>query len=302
MNKVIFVVAGPTAVGKTAISLQIARHLKTAVLSFDSRQCYKEMNIGTAKPDPEELREISHYFVNSHSIHETVSAGDFGRLSRRYMQEVFQDHDTLVMTGGTGLYLRAALEGMTRMPDTDTGVRESLNRIREEEGLLPLQEKLALLDPVCYSRIDRQNPQRIIRALEVCISTGTPYSYFADRENDLPELPYRVIKVGLQMDRDRLYQRINVRVDQMVAAGLVEEVKSLSPYRDHYALKTVGYKEIFRYLDGDLTRDQAVDLVKRNTRRYAKRQLTWFGKDEEMEWVKNDDGAWEKILRRLDRT
>ncbi|MDX5346299.1 MAG: tRNA (adenosine(37)-N6)-dimethylallyltransferase MiaA [Hymenobacteraceae bacterium] len=276
------VIAGPTAVGKTALCVQLARYFNTDVVSTDSRQFFREMAIGTAKPTPEEQEGITHHFINSHTITEEYSAGMFEAEALALLDRLFQKHQVVIAAGGSGLYVRALTEGMDEIPDTDPAIREQLSKQLEEQGLELLLEKLKQLDPEYYEQVDKANPQRVVRALEVCMATGAPYSSF--RKQEQRERPFSMIKIGLTRDREELYQRINLRVDQMLEAGLLEEVKQLYPYKNHNALQTVGYKEIFDYLDGAYDWEEAVRLLKRNTRRYAKRQLTWFNKDKAYKW------------------
>lgn len=282
MDKTILVIGGPTASGKTDLAIEVAQQLKTEILSADSRQCYREMTIGTAKPSPEQLNTVPHHFINSHSVKEVVSAGDYGRYARRKMEQLFLDHDFLVMVGGTGMYIKAAISGMDDMPPIDESLRSTLNAL----PLQDLQEKLKLLDPEYARTVDFRNPRRLVRALEVSISTGRPYSSFLGKEDNVP---YNVIQVAITRDRDDLYACINRRVEQMVDEGLFEEAESLAAYRNHYALKTVGYKEVFEFMDGRISKEEAISLIQQNTRRYAKRQLTWFRKEAYI-WFAPEDG------------
>lgn len=283
----LLVVAGPTSVGKTALCVRLAQHFGTEVVSADARQFFREMHIGTAKPTPEEMQGVPHHFVDSHSITEDYSAGRYEADCLQLLHELFQRHEVVILTGGSGLYLQAVTDGLDELPPADAAIREQLQRELAERGLPALLEELARLDPVCYQRIDRQNHVRVLRALEVCRSSGRPFSSFHGASQK-PERPWRSVKVALTRDRDELYQRIDLRVDQMLAAGLLDEVKSLLPYRHAQALQTVGYQEIFGYLDGDYDWDEAVRLLKRNTRRYAKRQLTWLRRDDEYHWLHPD--------------
>jgi tRNA dimethylallyltransferase len=282
-HKHLVVVVGPTAVGKTDLCVQLAKHFNTAIISADSRQFFKEMNIGTAKPTPEEQQGITHYFVDSHSIKEEYNAGAYETDVLKLLQELFKENDVVILTGGSGLYVRAILEGMDEMPETDLSIRENLINQFETEGIEPLLNKLEALDPVYFSQVDKANSQRVIRALEVCLNSGQPYSSF--RKSSKQERPFNMIKIGLNRDRAELYKRIDQRMDLMLAQGLLEEAKALYPYKQHNALQTVGYKEIFDYLEGKYDWQEAVRLLKRNSRRYAKRQLTWFTKNpEEFTW------------------
>jgi len=287
--KTLIVIAGPTASGKTAVGIQLARQLSTEIISADSRQFYQEMSIGTAKPTIDELAQAKHHFINSHSITDSFNVGDFEQQGLALLNELFKTHDVVVMAGGSGLYIKAICEGFDQLPDVDLVIREQLNNKYAEKGISYLQEKLKLTDPEYYQQVDINNPQRLIRALEVFESSGQPFSSF--RKKDLQQRPFNIIKIGLLHPREKLYERINLRVDQMVADGLVDEVKSLQTYRHLNALQTVGYTEIFDYLDGKTDLLTAIGLIKQNTRRFAKRQMTWFNKDKEIKWM-----APEKVL------
>lgn len=296
-EKRLIVVVGPTAVGKTAMGIRLAKHFKTVVLSADSRQFYREMSVGTAKPNAAELAEATHYFIDSHSIEQDYSAGDYERDALALLATLFQEHDQVVMVGGSGLFVRAVCEGFDALPIAPPAVRDQLNRALETDGLPALQEQLKTVDPVYFASADIQNPQRVIRALEVFEATGKPFSSFRQRE--LTTRPFRVVTVGLNMAREQLYDRINQRVDAMLAAGLLEEVKSLQPFRHKPALNTVGYAEIFAYLDGEIGWDEAVDKIKQHSRRYAKRQITWFKKFGETTWFPPAD--WDAILAYINK-
>lgn len=280
--KKLIVIAGPTAAGKTNLAIRIAQHFDTEVLSADSRQFYKEMSIGTAKPSPEELSAVKHHFINSLSVTEEYSAGDFETEGLRTIRGIFETKNYAVLAGGSGLFIKAITEGFDDLPSSPAGLRDDLNRLFADKGIAELQQQLKRLDPDYYRQADINNPQRIIRALEVCISTGKPFSSY--RINQKRDRPFISVKIGLNFEREVLYQRINERVDAMISAGLVNEVKQLLPYRNYNALNTVGYSEIFAYLDGKSTLEQAVALIKQNTRRFAKRQLTWFRRDSAIRW------------------
>lgn len=281
--------AGPTASGKTALAIRIAEQFNTAVISADSRQCFKEISIGTAKPSPQELQEVPHYFIDSHSITAEVSAGIFEKLALQYTAEIFSQHDVAVMCGGTGLYIRAFCEGIDDMPAVPPGIRDALNAQYEAEGLSWLQQQLEKRDPVFYATAETQNPQRLLRALEILEATGQSITTF--RSAGRIKRDFNIVKVGITLPKELLHHHINRRVDQMMAAGLVEEVKAVLPYREHNALRTVGYQEIFDYLDGKLSLDAAVDAIKIHTRQYAKRQLTWFRKDPDIVWFDARDAV-----------
>jgi tRNA dimethylallyltransferase len=287
LQNTVIVIAGPTAAGKTTLAIQVAQAYSTAVISADSRQCYRELSIGTAKPSPEELQTVPHYFIDSHSIKEEVSAGLFERLALDYLQEIFAQQPVAVMCGGTGLYIRAFCEGIDDMPPIEPAIRDAINRKYEKEGLPWLQQELQKLDPDFYAVAETQNPQRLIRALEVLEATGRSIITF--RTANRAQRDFRIIKIGVTPPKELLHRNIHHRVDQMMANGLLDEVKSVLPYRHHNALQTVGYQEIFDYLDGKVTLEQAVDLIKTHTRQYAKRQLTWFRKDKEFHWFDPQD-------------
>ncbi|MDR3697311.1 tRNA (adenosine(37)-N6)-dimethylallyltransferase MiaA [Mucilaginibacter sp.] len=282
----LIVTAGPTASGKTAAAIELANHYKTVIVSADSRQFYKEMSIGTAKPTEDELAAAKHYFINSHSITDPFSAGDYEKQALNLLDELFKVYDKVILVGGSGLFIKAVCEGFDEFPDVAPGVREKLNTELDKQGLSFLQEKLKLADPEYYNQVDLNNPQRVIRALEVFESTGQAYSSF--RSTKINKRPFRSIKFGLTLPKEVLYQRINHRVDEMVKQGLVEEVRSLLPYRNINALNTVGYTELFDYFDGKTSLDDAILAIKQNTRRFAKRQLTWFRKDAEINWLQAD--------------
>ncbi|GHA78175.1 tRNA (adenosine(37)-N6)-dimethylallyltransferase MiaA [Pontibacter akesuensis] len=296
-QKHLVVVVGPTAVGKTDLCVQLAKHYNTEIISADSRQFFKEMRIGTAKPSPAEQQGVVHHFVDSHSIAEAYNAGAFEQDVLALLERLFERHEVVIMTGGSGLYVRAVLEGMDEMPDADPNVREALTRQYEEAGLQPLLDKLQELDPLYFAQVDKDNPQRIIRAVEVCVSSGMPYSSF--RRSEKQQRPFNSIRIGLTRDRAELYSRIDQRMDQMLQQGLLEEAKELYPYRAHNALQTVGYKEVFDFLEGKYDWAEAVRLLKRNSRRYAKRQLTWFNKNpEEYTWF--NPQQWQEMMAYID--
>jgi tRNA dimethylallyltransferase len=286
-NKTLIVIAGPTAVGKTAIAIQVAKHYNTVVLSADSRQFYREMSIGTAKPDADELAAVKHHFIDSHSIQENFSVGDFEKQALALLDELFKEYDAVVMAGGSGLYIKAVCEGFDNLPVADPGIRHKLNQDFTELGIRHLQERLKEVDPDYYEQVDIQNPQRLIRALEVFETTGKPISYY--RKSTVNKRPFNVVKIGLNLPRDILYQQINYRVDKMIELGLIDEVKSLIPHRSLNALNTVGYSELFDHFDGNIDLESALELIKQNTRHFAKRQLTWFRKDKDIHWLEADN-------------
>lgn len=276
------ILAGPTAIGKTALGITLARHFDTEIISADSRQFFREMSIGTAKPSEEELQQAIHHFIGSHSITENYNVGKFETEAIALLDDLFQKHDIVFMVGGSGLYIDAVCKGFDILPEADEAIREKIDTLLENEGIEALQNLLKELDPVYYEQVDLNNPQRLSRALEVCLNSGKPYS--ALREGKVKQRNFNIIKIALNIPRELLYGRINNRVDQMMKQGLLEEVKSLEHYKHLNALQTVGYKELFDYLGGKTGLQQAVDLIKQNTRRFAKRQLTWFRRDEEMKW------------------
>jgi tRNA dimethylallyltransferase len=282
-TKTLIVIAGPTAVGKTAAAIQLANFYKTVIVSADSRQFYYEMTIGTAKPTHEELAAVKHYFINSHSITDTFTVGDYEKQCLELLDDLFQIHDKVILAGGSGLFIKAVCEGFDEFPDAEPSVREKLNKAFEEKGISYLQGQLKIADPQYYEEVDLNNPQRIIRALQVYQSTGKPFSSY--RKSKISERPFNIIKLGLNLPRETLYQRINQRVDLMLQYGLLEEAKSLLPFRHLNPLNTVGYSELFDYFDGKNDLNSAIELIKQNTRHYAKRQLTWFRKDKEIKWL-----------------
>jgi tRNA dimethylallyltransferase len=278
----LLIISGPTSVGKTDLCIKLAKKFNTFILSSDSRQFYKEMNIGTAKPTAKELEEVQHFFINTLSIHDNYDVRRFETDALSVIEQHSACHNPIILTGGSGLYIDAVTEGLDEIPQVDKGIRIALNEVYELEGIRPLQDKLKYLDPVYYSQVDLQNPQRLIRALEVCIGTGSPFSSFRIKRK--ADRPFDVVKIGLERDREELYNRIDLRMDQMIAEGLFEEAAQLFPYRHLNALQTVGYKEIFDYIQGSYDREEAIRLLKRNSRRYAKRQMTWLKKDESYTW------------------
>lgn len=281
-NKYLISIVGPTAIGKTTLSIKLANYFNTEIVSADSRQFFKEMSIGTAAPTEEELAAAPHHFIHHKSITEDYNVGAFEKEAVTKIEQLHQKQDVVIMVGGSGLYVDAVTKGLDYFPDVDSKIREQLNKILENEGLETLQLQLKTLDQVAYNTIAINNPHRVIRALEICIGTNQPYSSFLNKEKN--KRPFKTITVGLTADRDIIYNRINQRVDVMVKNGLIEEVKSLTEYNNLNALNTVGYKEIFNYLDESWTLDFAISEIKKNSRRFAKRQLTWFKKNNETLW------------------
>lgn len=289
----LIVIVGPTAIGKTALAIDIAKYFKSDIISCDSRQFYKEMTIGTAVPSKEELMAVKHHFIQNKSIFEPYSVGDFEREALQKLDELFLKNPVQVMVGGSGLYVNAVIKGFDDFPDIDPQIREQLNSDLKEKGLFYLQEKLKQLDPVQYEKIALNNPQRVTRALEICIGTGKPYSSFLNQKQN--ERNFVPIVIGLETDREKMYDRINKRVDLMLQNGLLEEAKSLYPYKEINALQTVGYRELFSYFDGEYTLDFAIEEIKKNTRRFAKRQITWFKRTENIQWF-SVENALKNIL------
>lgn len=275
-------IIGPTAIGKTALSIKLAQYFNTEIISADSRQFFKEMQIGTAAPSPEELSAAPHHFIHHKSITEDYSVGAFEKDALQKLNELFKEHDVVIMVGGSGLYVDAVVKGLDTFPKVAPSIREELNKTLEKEGLKPLQEQLEKLDTTTYNTIAIDNPHRVIRALEICIGTGQPYSSFLNKEKT--KRPFNTITIGLTADRDLIYDRINQRVDIMMQQGLLSEVKSLKQYQKLNALNTVGYKELFQYLNGNWEEEFAISEIKKNTRRFAKRQLTWFKKNPDVLW------------------
>ncbi|HEX5001394.1 MAG TPA: tRNA (adenosine(37)-N6)-dimethylallyltransferase MiaA [Bacteroidia bacterium] len=280
------VVAGPTASGKTALAVSVARHFNTVVVSADSRQFYQGIAIGTAQPDETEKGGVTHYFIGDMPLEEHVSAGLYAAKCRTLLDKLFRNHTVVVLTGGSGLYIDAVLNGIDTFPDADPSIRIELNRMYHHEGITALQEELKSSDPEYYSQVDLNNPRRLIRALEVCRASGTPYSSF--RGKDATPLPYRYIMAAIAWPRELLYNRINTRVDRMVAGGLKTEASALYAKRNLNALQTVGYTEYFQFLDGTLTEEAAIELIKKNSRNYAKRQMTWMKRHPETVWFESE--------------
>ncbi|MGB0917700.1 MAG: tRNA (adenosine(37)-N6)-dimethylallyltransferase MiaA [Flavobacteriales bacterium] len=281
-SKTLYVVCGPTAVGKTEYAINLAKELNAEIISADSRQLYREIPIGTAQPSKEELAQVKHHFIANRSVEDDYNAGMFERDALELLDVLFVKHDAVVCCGGTGLYIKALCEGLDDVPKADEALRVELNNRLETEGLESLQSELKKLDPVHFDKMDSQNPQRVIRALEVCLSTGKPFSSFHASEKK--SRPFQIKKIGLEMPREELYSRINNRVDVMLENSWLEEAKSVYDKRHLNALNTVGYKELFAHLSGEMTIEDATEKIKINTRRFAKRQLTWFKKDVEIEW------------------
>lgn len=288
-GKKLVLIVGPTASGKTALAIDLALRWNTEIISADSRQIYKELEIGTAKPTDQELKLVKHHFINTHSVEELYNAAQFGMDAEALILRLFQKYDCLIACGGSGLYLKALLEGFDEMPEVPAEVRSQIVAQYQEKGLGWLQAEVKQKDPNYFETVDIQNPQRLMRALEVFAATGKPFS--AWRKKSKKTLPYSVIKVGLDLNRDKLYERIDARMDKMIVNGLFEEAAKFYPQKHLNALQTVGYQEIFGFMDDLYDKEEAIRLLKRNSRHYAKRQLTWFKRDAEVQWFQSSDAA-----------
>ena len=293
--KTLIVIAGPTASGKTAFSIALAKALDTVIISADSRQFYKEMSIGTAAPTPDELSQVKHYNVHNISIEDKYDVAEYEKDVLNLLNALFKEHDSVILTGGSGLFIDAVCNGIDEMPDITAETREKVKNLYREGGLRALQNVVQQLDPEYFSIVDQQNPRRLQRALEVCLQTGKTFTSFRQRQAAPRE--FNIIKFALLWDRETLNQRIDLRVDLMMEQGLLEEARNLYPMRHLNALNTVGYKELFAYFDGDCTLKEAVEQIKIHTHQYAKRQMTWLHKDDSYFWVKADE--MEKVLEML---
>ena len=297
-KKTLITIVGPTAIGKTSLSILIASYFKTEIISCDSRQFYKEMTIGTAVPEKEELAEVPHHFIQNRSVFEDYNVGAFERDALNVLDTLFKKHNIVVMVGGSGLYVKAVLEGLDDFQKIDPTIRLELNNIYKNEGIIPLQQQLKKLDIETYNTISLDNPQRIIRALEICIGTNLPYSSFKGKGKRKRD--FESIIVGLNGNRQKIYDRINYRVDLMVKKGLLDEAKKLHPQKSLNALQTVGYKELFLFFDGKITKEYAVEEIKKNTRRFAKRQLTWFKKNTNIMWF-DFEADFSDLIKKLEK-
>ena len=282
-TKHLIVIVGPTGSGKSDLAIEIAERYSAPIISTDSRQFYRGIPIGTAQPDAEQLQRVEHHFIASHDLKQEFNCGAYETEALAKLDELYRKHDIVVAVGGSGLYIKALCEGMDSLPEAEPELREELARRLRSEGLASLCEELRQRDPAYYEEVDRNNPARVLRALEVCISTGLPYSSM--RTGEKRQRPFNIIKLGIDMERERLYERINRRVDVMMQMGLEQEARAVYHLRELNSLQTVGYREMFDYFDGTISRDEAIELIKRNSRRYAKRQMTWFRRDEEIKWV-----------------
>ena len=293
----IIIISGPTAVGKTAFAISLAKHFQTEIISADSRQCYKEMRIGVARPSEAELTEVKHHFIASHSVTDDLNAGSFEKYALTVADEIFQKNKIAVMVGGTGLYIKAFCDGIDPMPVVPDEIRKKVTAGYAQKGLIWLQKELQQKDTGFWDVAEQQNPQRLMRALEVLYATGQ--SIIVYRTAKKTERPFRIIKIGLQLPKEELHQRIHLRIDRMMEEGLLAEVKALIPYKSCNALQTVGYREIFDHLDDKISLEEAVDHIKINTRHYAKRQITWFAKDPEIQWISPSTDALPLIMAKL---
>ena len=296
-NKTVIIIAGPTAVGKTSVAIEVAKYFNAEIISADSRQCYKELNIGVARPSEHELAQVPHHFIASHSIHEKVTAGSFEKYALEKVNHLFYQHQVVVMVGGTGLYIKAFAEGIDEMPVVPELIRNEIVSAYHTHGLEWLQEEVKKLDPVFYKEGEIENPQRLMRALEIFKATGKSIQHF--RKGEKKKRDFNIVKVALELPREALIKNINLRVDQMMEEGLLDEVKHLVPYQQVNALQTVGYVELFDFINGEMTLPEGVERIKINTRQYAKRQMTWFKKDKEYQWFPPDKSAVIQHLKHL---
>ena len=298
MPKTLLVLLGPTGVGKTELSLQLAEHLKCPIINADSRQIYQDIEIGTAAPTAEELARVKHYFVHTLKLDEYYSAAEYEKDVLTLLAELFQTHDTIVLSGGSMMYIDAVTKGIDDIPTVDEETREMLRERLEKEGLEPLLAELKLLDPQYYELVDKRNHKRVVHALEICYMTGKTYTSF--RTNTMKERPFRIVKFGLMRERENLFARINARVDKMMEEGLLEEVKRVYPLKHLNALNTVGYKELFKVLDGEWELPMAVERIKKNTRVYAKKQMTWYKHDADIHWLDADHMNTQEMLKTIE--
>ncbi len=298
MNKNLIIIVGPTGIGKTSVSIHTAKHFKTDIISADSRQIFKELKIGTASPTSKELRAAKHYNIATHSIYEYYSAWEFEQNALKWADEIFKEKDYAVLTGGSMMYIDAVSKGIDEIPTINEELRQNLQEQFTKEGIENIRRQLKQLDPEFYDIVDLQNHKRVIHAVEICLMTGKPYSSL--RTNSVKKRPFNMIKIGLKLDREEIYQRINKRVDIMIESGLLEEAKRY--YKDKHlnSLNTVGYKELYAYFDGEYDLDKAIELIKRNSRRYAKKQLSWFNRDKEITWFSPFEK--EKIIEHINNS
>ena len=276
-TKTLIIVLGPTAIGKTSLSIKLAKHYNTQIISADSRQFYKELKIGAAPPSKKELSEVQHHFIHSLSVTEDYNVGKFEEDALRKIEKLFKEKEKIVMVGGSGLYIDAICKGFDKIPDISKEIRNHVISLYKKKGIEFLQSELKENDPIYFNEVDIQNPQRLMRAIEVIYSTGKPFSNF--RKEQVKKRSFNIVKIGLEMDREQLYNRINKRVEIMIKNGLLDEAESLLKHRNKNSLQTVGYKELFEHLDGKYSQEEAIDMIKQNTRRFAKRQISWFKRD-----------------------
>lgn len=289
MNKTLITISGPTAVGKTKFSIDLAKLLNCQIISCDSRQFYKELSIGTAIPSKKELNAVKHHYIHHKSINDTYTVKDFQKDALNKIKELFISDEFIILVGGSGLYMDAVIYGLDDFPEIDKKVRENLNLKLNKFGIIYLQKKLQKLDPEYYSKVDLKNPRRLIRALEVCISSNKPFSSYVNKKKT--KHPFKLFNIGIVMDRDKLYEKINSRVDQMFSQGLVNEVKGLIDFKNYNALKTVGYKELFQFIENKCTLNESIEEIKKNTRRYAKRQITWLKSKNDITYINSSTDA-----------
>ena len=289
MNKTLITISGPTAVGKTKFSIDLAKLLNCQIISCDSRQFYKELSIGTAIPSKKELNAVKHHYIHHKSINDTYTVKDFQKDALNKIKELFISDELIILVGGSGLYMDAVIYGLDDFPEIDKKVRENLNLKLNKFGIIYLQKKLQKLDPEYYSKVDLKNPRRLIRALEVCISSNKPFSSYVNKKKT--KHPFKLFNIGIVMDRDKLYEKINSRVDQMFSQGLVNEVKGLIDFKNYNALKTLGYKELFQFIENKCTLNESIEEIKKNTRRYAKRQITWLKSKNDITYINSSTDA-----------
>lgn len=305
MHKTLVLILGPTGVGKTELSLRVAEHFGSPILSCDSRQIYRAIPIGTAAPTAEEQARVKHYFIATHELNEDYNAGQYERDAIALMEELFRAQDILVMTGGSMLYADAVCNGLDDLPAVPDEIRKEVTRLYQEKGLVWLQSEVQRLDPAYWNEVDRQNPARLIHCVELCLTTGKPYSSLLSKKptsnsrQPINNRPFRILKIGLERPREELYDRINRRVEQMIADGLVEEAKAVWPMRHLNSLQTVGYRELFAHFDGEYDLARAIELIQQNSRHYAKRQMTWFRRDNTIHWLNAND-TYEKNIHLID--
>lgn len=295
--KKLIVILGPTGVGKTELSIELANQLQCPIISADSRQIYKGMTIGTDTPSQEQLQKVKHYFISTLSVEDYFSASQFEHEAIELLSNLFKTHNYAIMSGGSMMYIDAVCSGIDYLPDIDPVVRKQLKELYNKEGLDSIRRRLRLLDPEFYNEVDLKNPKRVIRAVEVCIQTGKPYSSF--RKNNVKERPFKIVKIGLTRPRKELYNRINVRVDSMINRGLIEEARRLYPYKHLNSLNTVGYKELFSYFDGEWTLDFAIDKIKQHSRNYARKQLSWFNRNDDIQWMDLSDDTVDVVEKSI---